>query len=60
MVTHYWNTLQYSCLRNPMDREEPGQTTVHGVAKRVRLDLATTTRESLKVISRVIAEPYFK
>ena len=33
------NTLQYSCLENPMDRGA-WQATVHGVA-RVRHDLAT-------------------
>ena len=27
-----WNSLQYSCLENPMDREA-WQATVHGVAK---------------------------
>ena len=32
--------LQYSCLENPMDRGAR-QAIVHGVAKRVRHDLAT-------------------
>ena len=27
------NSLQYSCLENTMDREEPGRATVHRVAK---------------------------
>ena len=34
--------LQYSCLENPMDRGA-WQTTVHGVAKRVRYDWVTDT-----------------
>ena len=33
------NPLQHSCLGNPMDRGA-WQATVHGVAKRVRHDLA--------------------
>ena len=33
------NPLQYSCLRNSMDRGT-WQATAHGVAKRVRQDLA--------------------
>ena len=33
------NPFQYSCLRNPMDRGA-WQATVHGVANRVRHDLA--------------------
>ena len=27
------NPLQYSCLKNPMDRGEAWQATVHGIAK---------------------------
>ena len=27
------NQLQYSCLENPMDREEPGGAIVHKVAQ---------------------------
>ena len=34
------NPLQYSCLENPMDGGAR-QATVHGVAKRVRHNLAT-------------------
>ena len=34
------NSLQYSCLGNPMDREA-WWATVHGVPKRVRQDLLT-------------------
>ena len=34
------NPLQYPCLENPMDGGA-GQATVHGVAKRVRQNLAT-------------------
>ena len=34
------NPLQYSCLRNSMDRGA-WQVTVHGISKRVRHDLAT-------------------
>ena len=38
------NPLQYSCLGNPMDRGA-WQATVHGVAKRVRHDLATKQQQ---------------
>ena len=34
-------TLQYSCLENPMDREEPGRLWSRG-SQRVRHDLAGT------------------
>ena len=34
------NALQYSCLKNPMDRDEPGRLQSMG-SQRVRHDLAT-------------------
>ena len=40
------NPLQYSCLENPKDRKA-WWSTVHGVAKRVRHDLATKQQQSL-------------
>ena len=36
-----WQSLRYSCLEKPMDRE-PRQVTVHGVA-RIRQDFTTET-----------------
>ena len=38
------NPLQYSCLENPMDRGA-WQTIVHGVARRVRHNLATKQQQ---------------
>ena len=38
------NPLQYSCLENPMDRGA-WQTIVHGVARRVRYNLATKQQQ---------------
>ena len=38
------SSLQYSCLGNPMDRGD-WHTTVHGVEKRVRHDLATKQQQ---------------
>ena len=37
------NPLQYSCMRNPMDREA-WWATVYGVSKQVRYNLATNTK----------------
>jgi len=44
--------LQYSCLGNPMDRGTGGLYIVCGDHKRVRYDLATTTKET-KVLSSI-------
>ena len=45
------NPLQYSCLRNPMDRGV-WQATVHGVAKsQTRLSNQTTTTDKTVAIS---------
>ena len=43
------NSLQYSCLGNPMDRGA-WWATVHGITKRVGQDLATKQQQQMMII----------
>ena len=53
----YGNPLQYSCLKNPMDRGV-WETAVHGVTKRIRHDLATT--QQIIICDLLIFQDYYE
>ena len=46
------NSLQYSCLGNPMDRET-WQATGHGVTNRIGHSLVTKQQQSFRTLIRI-------